>query len=61
VRDETLREDASRIRRGSATQVMAIVRNIVIFNQRGYRSAAAAARHYFCHPHETLGILSRSI
>ena len=32
VRDGTLREDASRIRRGSATQVMAIVRNIVIFS-----------------------------
>ena len=63
VRDGTLREDASRIRRGSATQVMAIVRNIVIFifNQRGYRSAAAAARHYVCHPHETLEILSRPI
>ena len=63
VRDGTLREDASRIRRGSATQVMAIVRNIVIFvfNQRGYRSAAAATRHYVCHPHETLEILSRPI
>ncbi len=61
VWDETLREDASRIRRGSATQVMAIVRNIFIFNQRGYRSAAAAARHYVCHPHETLQILSRPI
>ena len=31
VRDGTLREDASRIRKGSATQVMAILRNIVIF------------------------------
>ena len=63
VRDGTLREDASRIRRGSVTQVMAIVRNIVIFvfNQRGYRSAAAATRHYVCHPHETLEILSRPI
>ena len=63
VRDGTLREDASRIRRGSATQVMAIVRNIVIFvfNQRGYRSAAAATLHYVCHPHETLEILSRPI
>jgi len=42
---------------------MAIVRNIVIFvfNQRGYRIAAAATRHYVCHPHETLEILSRPI
>ena len=63
VRDGTLREDASRIRRGSATQVMAIVRNIVIFvfNRRGYTSAAAATRHYVCHPGETLEILSTAI
>jgi len=63
VRDGTLREDASRIRRGSATQVMAIVRNIVIFvfNRRGYRSAATATRHYICHPDETLVILSTPI
>jgi hypothetical protein len=57
VRDGTLREDDSRIRRGSATQVMAIVRNIVIFvfNQRGYRSAAAATRHYVCQPPRDTG------
>ena len=63
VRDGTLREDASRIRRGSATQVMAIVRNIVIFifNRRGYTSAAAATRHYVCHPAETLEILSTPV
>jgi hypothetical protein len=63
VRDGTLREDASRIRRGSATQVMAIVRNLVIFvfNRRGYTSAAAATRHYVCHPHETLEILSTPV
>ena len=60
VRDGTLREDASRIRRGSSTQVMAIVRNIAIFvfHRRGYASAAAATRHYVCHPHETIEILS---
>ena len=60
VRDGTLREDASRIRSGSATQVMAIVRNIAIFifNRRGYTNAAAATRHYVCHPEETLEIVS---
>jgi hypothetical protein len=60
VRDGTLREDASRIRRGSATQVMAIVRNLVVFvfNRQGYTNAATATRHYVCHPHETLEILS---
>jgi hypothetical protein len=60
VRDGTLREDASRIRRGSATQVMAILRNITIFlfQRHGYSNAAAATRHYVCHPQETLEILS---
>jgi hypothetical protein len=60
VRDGTLGEDSSRIRRGSATQVMAIVRNIAIFvfKRRGYTSAATATRHYVCHPEETLEILS---
>ena len=63
VRDGTLREDASRIRKGSATQVMAIVRNVVIFlfNRQGYTNAAAATRHYVCHPRETLEILSIAI
>jgi hypothetical protein len=63
VRDGTLREDASRIRRGASTQVMAIVRNIVIFvfHRRGYTSAAAATRHYVCHPDETLEILSTPV
>jgi Transposase DDE domain len=60
VRDGTLREDASRVRKGSGPEVMAGLRNIVIFlfNRMGYSSAAAATRHYVCHPEETLGILS---
>jgi predicted transposase YbfD/YdcC len=60
VRDGTLREDASRIRRGSAAQVMAIVRNIAIFvfKREGYANAAAATRHYVCHPGETVEIVS---
>ena len=63
VRDGTLREDASRIRKGAATQVMAVVRNIVIFvfHRLGHSSAAAATRHYVCHPEETLEILSTPI
>jgi hypothetical protein len=60
VRDGTLREDASRIRKGSATQTMAILRNIVVFwfHRSGHKSAAAATRHYVCHPEESLEILS---
>jgi hypothetical protein len=63
VRDGTLREDASRIRKGAAAQVMAVVRNIVIFvvHRLGHSSAAAATRHYVCHPEETLEILSTPI
>jgi predicted transposase YbfD/YdcC len=60
VRDGTLGEDASRIRRGAAPQTMAVLRNIIVFlfHRLGHRSAAAATRHYVCHPDETLQILS---
>jgi hypothetical protein len=63
VRDGTLREDASRIRKGSAAQVMAVVRNIVVFllHRLGHKSAAAATRHYVCHPDKSLEILSTPI
>jgi predicted transposase YbfD/YdcC len=63
VRDGTLREDASRIRRGSAAEVMAFVRNIAIFvfRREGYTRAATATRDYVCHPREALEILSTSI
>jgi predicted transposase YbfD/YdcC len=60
VRDGTLREDASRIRKGSGPQVMAILRNIAIFvfERMGHKSAASATRHYVCHPQESLEVLS---
>jgi predicted transposase YbfD/YdcC len=60
VRDGTLREDASRIRKGTATQTMAILRNLVIFlfKRLGHDSAAAATRHYVCHPEKSLEVLS---
>jgi Transposase DDE domain len=60
VRDGTFGEDASRIRKGSATEVMAGLRNIAIFlfKRRGHRSAAAATRHYVCHPEKSLELLS---
>ena len=40
VRDGTLREDASRIRKGAATQTMAVLRNIVVFlfHRLGHKS-----------------------
>ena len=60
VRDGILREDASRVRKGSAAEVMAALRNIVIFlfHRLGHKSAAAATRHYVCHPGESLKVLS---
>jgi hypothetical protein len=63
VRDGTFREDASRIRKGSSAQVMAILRNIIIFlfHRLGHKSAAAATRHYVCHPDKSLEVLSTPI
>jgi predicted transposase YbfD/YdcC len=63
VRDGTLREDASRIRKGSAAQVMAVVRNIAIFlfKREGFTNAAAAVRHYVCQPQESLLLLSTPV
>ena len=60
VRDGTLREDASRIRKGSGPEVMAGLRNIVVFlfKRNDQENNAAATRHYVCHPGETLEILS---
>lgn len=48
LRDGTLREDASRIRKGAATETMAILRNILVFlfKRLGHGNAAAATRHY---------------
>jgi hypothetical protein len=63
VRDATLCEDASGTRQGSAPEVMAILRNRVIFlfERLGHQSAAAATRHYVCHPEKTLEILPTPI
>jgi predicted transposase YbfD/YdcC len=63
VRDCTFREDASRIRKGSAPEVMASLRNIIIYllNRLGHRSAAGATRHYVCHPNDSLNVLLHPI
>lgn len=59
VRDVTLGEDASRVRRGSAPQVLAAVRNAVIHLVAGVGapSHAAAIRRFHAHPEEALAIL----
>jgi hypothetical protein len=63
VRDGTLGEDASRIRKGSGPEVMAILRNVAIFvfKRAGHKSAAAATRHYVGNPQESLEVLSTPI
>jgi predicted transposase YbfD/YdcC len=59
-RDVTLGEDASRVRKGSGPQVMAVLRNLVIYlcSFSGKPSLAAANRHYVCHPEKSLALLS---
>ena len=59
-RDVTFREDACRIRKGSAGQLMAILRNLVIslLTRAGQPSLPAAIRHFVCHPMKALEILS---
>jgi hypothetical protein len=63
VRDGTLREDASRIRKGSGPQVMAALRNIAVFlfKRSGFKSAAAATRYYVCNPARILELVSTPI
>ena len=62
-RDGTLREDASRVRKGSAPQVTAVLRNLVIFLSpySGQPSLAAATRHHMCHPEKSIALLSTPI
>jgi hypothetical protein len=62
-RDGTLREDASRVRRGAAAQVMAALRNLVIYLRplSGKPSLAAATRYHMCHPEKSLELLSTRI
>jgi hypothetical protein len=62
-RDVTLREDASRIRKGSAGQLMAALRNIILFvlSRTGNEKLAAAIRHYMCHPQKALALMSSRI
>jgi hypothetical protein len=59
VRDVTLGEDASRVRKGSAPQVLAAVRNVVVHLLAGVEapSRAAAIRRLNNHPEEALALL----
>ena len=64
VRDVTFAEDGSQIRTGTAPQVMACLRNLVIgvLSRAGPVNLAAALRHHSrdpCRPLATLGISLR--
>ena len=62
-RDVTLKEDSSRIRKGNAAQLMAALRNLILFilPRVGQKSLPTAIRHYMCHPQKTLDLLSSRI
>jgi hypothetical protein len=59
VRDVTLGEDGCRVRKGTAPQVLAAVRNVVIHLLAGVEAAscAAAIRRLNNHPEEALALL----
>ena len=59
VRDVTMKEDASQVRTGSAPEVMAALRNLVIglLRQAGAANIAAALRHYSWNVSEALALL----
>lgn len=59
VRDVTLGEDASRVRRGSSVQVMAALRNTAVYllEQVDAPSKAAATRRFAAHPRDALPLV----
>jgi hypothetical protein len=62
-RDGTLKEDAGRVRKGSGAQVMAVLRNLVIYlcSFVDKPSLAAATRHFMCHPEKSVELVSTPI
>ena len=63
VRDVTFGEDASQVRKGSAPEVMAALRNVVIgfLRQANWGNIAAALRHYGWRPEAALQLLGISL
>lgn len=62
-RDVTFREDACRIRKGGAAQLMAALRNLVMFvlARDGHKRLPTATRHFACHTHKAIELMSRPI
>ncbi len=61
VRDVTMGEDACRVRKGNAPEVLAIIRNLVlsILPKLKNRSRASTMRHLALHPQKGLGLLTK--
>jgi hypothetical protein len=59
VRDETLGEDRCRVRTGSAPQLLAAIRNVVVYLLESVKagSKAAATRRFAAQPHRALPLL----
>lgn len=59
VRDETLGEDRCRVRKGDAPQLLAAIRNTVVYLLEGVEatSKAAATRRFAAKPYETLPLI----
>lgn len=59
IRDVTYREDASKVRTGTAPRIMASLRNLAIGLSRliGWTNIAAATDHYRSHPTDGLQLL----
>ena len=60
VRDETLREDRCRVRKGDSPRVLASLRNVAVHLLRGIGapSVAAAVRQLAADPHQALKLLN---
>lgn len=59
VRDVTFQEDRSRLRTGSAPQIVAALRNLAItlIHRSGSSQIAATRRHFASHPHHAFALL----
>jgi predicted transposase YbfD/YdcC len=60
-KDKTLREDACRLKRGEAAQVMAVINNLIVglVLRQGIRNLAGARRRYSAYPLEALNLILR--
>lgn len=59
VRDVTMGEDASRVRKGNSPETMAVIRNLVLalLPRAKNRSRAGMMRHLGIHPQKALALL----